>query len=84
MRVVDPGRAHRWLWGLTAVAIVATGVFSHALAADPDPLTGLEVAGSGIVLALSLALATRILIAFGPPWREARSKESDTEGGRHT
>ena len=84
MRVINRGRARHWLWRLTAVAIVATGVLSHALTADPGPITGLEVASSGLVLTLSLAMATRILIAFGPPWREARSNESDTEGGRHT
>ena len=84
MRVIDPGRARRWLWGLTAMAIVAAGVLSHALAADPAPVTGLEVAASGLVLALSLAMATRILIAFGPPWRQTRAHESDTKRGRRT
>lgn len=84
MRVVNPGRARRWLWGLTAVAIVAAGVLSHALVADPGPVTGLEVTGSGLVLTLALAMAARILIAFGPPWRQARSNESDTEGGPRT
>jgi len=84
VRVVDPGRAGRSLWTLTAVAIVATGVLSHALVADPGPITGIEVTGSGLVLALSLAMAARILIAFGPPWHQARSNESDTEGGPRT
>ena len=84
MRVVNSGRARRWLWALTAVAILAAGVLSHALAADPGPITGLEVTGSGFVLALSIAMAARILVAFGPPRRHARSNESDTEGGRHT
>lgn len=84
MRVIDPGRARRWLWGLTAVAIVATGVLSHALTADPSPVTGLEVTSSGLVLTLSLAMAARILIAFGPPWRQPRSNRSDTEGEPRT
>lgn len=84
MRVVDRGRARRWLWGLTAAAIVATGVLSHALVADPGPITGLEVTSSGLVLTLSLAMAARILIAFGPPWRQPRSNESDTDGEPRT
>ena len=84
MRVVDRGRARRWLWGLTAAAIVATGVLSHALVADPAPVTGLEVTSSGLVLTLSLAMAARILIAFGPPWRQTRAHESDTKRGRRT
>ena len=87
MRIVNPGRARRWLWGLTAVAIIAVGVFSDAVAAHPGPLTGVRVAVSGTVLALSIALAARILIAFGPPWTTGRNPNrgrTDIDEGHRT
>lgn len=70
MRIVGAARARYWFWAMTVVAILAAGVLSHALTAEPSVLTGLQVAGSGLVLAVSGALATRVLLALtGTPKR---------------
>ncbi len=56
-------RARRSFWLLVAVAVLATGVLSKALVAEPGPLAGTTVALSGLVLAASLTLAVRIFLA---------------------
>lgn len=55
-------RIRRTLAALVVVAIVATGALSQALAATPGPMTGLAVAGSGLLLVASGSLALRILV----------------------
>lgn len=50
-------------WLLVTVSILAIGVLTSALAARPSHATGLRVASSGLILLVSLTLATRILIA---------------------
>lgn len=55
-------RVRRTLVALVAVAIVATGALSRALAAESGPATGLAVAGSALLLAASGSSALRILV----------------------
>jgi hypothetical protein len=50
---------------LLGVAVLAAGSFSSALAATPGPMTGLRVAGSGVVLVVAVALAARVLVITG-------------------
>lgn len=70
MRTAEASRARRWFWAMTVVAILATGALSHALTAEPGAMTGVQVVGSGLVLAVSGALATRLLLALsGTPKR---------------
>lgn len=54
-------RARRAFWILATAAVLAAGSLAGALAAAPAPATGLWTAASGIVLAVSLSLAVRIL-----------------------
>lgn len=54
-------RARRAFWMLAAAAVVAAGSLTGALAAAPAPVTGIWTAASGIILAVSLSLAVRIL-----------------------
>lgn len=56
-----PPRARRAFWMLLAAAVVAAGSLAGALAAAPAPVTGISTAASGIILAVSLSLAVRIL-----------------------
>ncbi|MDQ6873738.1 MAG: hypothetical protein M3042_01545 [Actinomycetota bacterium] len=62
-RTPGPRRALRVFWLLLTIAALAMGVLSAALTKAPGPLTGLTVAGSGIILLAALALACRIMIA---------------------
>ncbi len=57
-------RARRSFWILVVVAVLAAGSLSAALTAAPGPATGLLVAGSGLVLLVSLGLAARVLLAI--------------------
>jgi len=66
--------AHRSFWLLVAVAVLATGALSSALAAPPSPLTGLRVAASGLVLLGSLTFAARVMIALEHARRQARHR----------
>ena len=50
-------------WALVALSVAATGVLSTALTARASRVAGLEVAGSGLVLAIAVGLAVRILLA---------------------
>lgn len=57
-------RAQRSFWLLVAVAVLAIGALSSALAAQPSPLTGVGVAASGLILIASLAFAARVQVAL--------------------
>jgi hypothetical protein len=57
-------RARRSFWILVWVAVLSAGALSAALAAEPSPLTGLRVVGSGLVLVSALALAARVMIGI--------------------
>ncbi len=65
-------RARKSFWALVLIAALATGALSIALKAHPSPATGATVALSGIVLAIALTLATRILLALDQARRAAR------------
>ena len=54
-------QARRSFWLLLLVAVLAAGSLSSALEAAPGPLTGLRVAGSGVVLVAAVILAARVL-----------------------
>ncbi len=62
--IASPHRPLRGFWVLLAIAALAMGVLSDALTKAPGPLTGLTVAGSGIILLIALALACRTMIAL--------------------
>lgn len=70
-----PLRRVRWsLWSLVAIAVLSAGALNAGLAAEPSPLTGLRVGGSGIVLVGSLALAARVLVGVKQARRRALSR----------
>jgi hypothetical protein len=60
-------RARRTFWVFVAIAAVAMGVLSDALAAHPGPGAGIAVALSAIVVVASVGLATRILVRLDRP-----------------
>ena len=70
------GRARRRFWVLLAVAVLAGGAMSSALAATPGSLTGLGVATSGLVLVGSLAGAARIMHALERARHRAREESA--------
>ncbi len=65
-------RARKSFWALVLIAVLATGALSAALKAHPSPAAGATVAISGAVLAISLTLATRVLLALERARRSAR------------
>ena len=68
-------RAGQSFWSLLSLAVLAAGWLSAALAADPSPLTGLQVAASGLVLIGAVMMAARVLAAVE---RARRSTASET------
>lgn len=62
-------RARRSLVLLVAVAAAALGTLTRAAGWPPSPAAGLTVAGSGTVLAASLFLAGRVVLALSSPPR---------------
>lgn len=70
-------RARRAVWSfwiLLVLGVLAAGSLGSGLAAPPSPLTGLWVAGSGVLLIASVTLVARIVVAYdrgirrsGPP-----------------
>jgi hypothetical protein len=54
-------RAHRSLWILTAVTILATGLVAQALAAPAGPGADILLAASALLLVASGALLIRVL-----------------------
>ena len=69
-------QAHRSFWLLVAVAVLATGALSSALAAPPSQLTGLRVVASGLILLGSLTFAARVMIALERARRRARRTQT--------
>ncbi|MES2094858.1 MAG: hypothetical protein V4531_13765 [Actinomycetota bacterium] len=64
-RAASPlARAHRSLWILIGIAILAAGGVSAAVTAPPSPLVGLGFGLSALVLAVSFLLAGRVTIAL--------------------
>lgn len=58
-------RAERWFWTLTAAAVGLTGALSAELTARPGPAIGAAVAVTGILLALVVTQAGRLMLAIG-------------------
>ena len=56
-------RAFRSFWILIAIAVLAAGWLSAALAAAASALTGLQVATSGLIVICAVVLAARVLAA---------------------
>lgn len=76
----SPLRRVRWsFWILVAIAVLSAGALNAGLAAEPSPLTGLRVGGSGITLIGSLALAARVMISVERARRRARSRSRTAE-----
>jgi len=46
------------------ITVLATGALTSAIAAPPNPRTGLRLAAGGLVLASTIALASRVMIAL--------------------
>ena len=65
-------RARRSFWALVLIAALSTGALSTALKAHPSPAAGVTVAVSGAMVAISLTLATRILLALDHARRSTR------------
>ncbi|MEO5609268.1 MAG: hypothetical protein ABIQ92_06380 [Ornithinibacter sp.] len=66
-------RARRTFWTLVAIAVLAAGWLSTALAAAASAFTGLQVATSGLVLISAVVLAARVLSAV----ERARRRSTD-------
>ena len=65
-------RAHRSLWVLIAVSILASGGLSAAVSAPPTPTTGMWFAFSAVVLVVAGFLAARVVVALERARRAAR------------
>jgi hypothetical protein len=57
-------RARRSFWTLAVIAVLSMGALSAALKAEPSPAAGAAVGVSGTILAVSLTLAGRVLLAL--------------------
>ena len=57
-------RARRWFWTLTVVAILLVGALSEEITAKPAPAIGVAVAVTGILLALVVTQASRLMLAI--------------------
>ena len=68
----SPRRARRSFWLLLLAAVLAAGWLSRAIAADPGPFAGIQVAASGVVLVVALALAARVMVALDRAARRTR------------
>lgn len=66
-------RALRTFWILVAIAVLAAGWLSTALATAASTLVGLQVATSGLVLTFAVVLAARVLAAV----ERARRRSTD-------
>jgi len=74
-------RARRSFWLLVVVSVLAVGALSDALASAPAPTTGLRVAGSGLLLTVSVALAARVLLAVDRA--TPKTRDATTSAGEH-
>lgn len=63
-RATPVRRARRTFWILAVIAVIAAGSLSAALRAADGPIAGLRVAGSGLLLMVTTALATRVLVVL--------------------
>lgn len=65
-------RARRWFWALTVIAILLVGALSQELTATPGPRLGISVAVTGVLLALVVTQASRLMLAIGRATLPAR------------
>lgn len=65
-------RAHRSLWVLIAISILAAGWLSAAVSSPPGPMTGLSFALSAMLLLAAMMLAARVVIALERARRATR------------
>lgn len=70
-RQQSAAHARRVFWVLVAIAVLAMGALSSALARQPGAWTGLSVAASGVVLLLASTLAFRVMVALEQRRRSA-------------
>lgn len=70
-RQQSAAHARRVFWVLVALAVLAMGALSSALARQPGAWTGLSVAASGLVLLLASTLAFRVMVALEQRRRSA-------------
>jgi hypothetical protein len=73
-------RARRSFWVLVTVAILAAGSLSAAVTSAPSPGTGLRVAGSGVLLILTIGLAARVQTALVRADRRSNSSMQTATG----
>lgn len=75
-------RARRSFWLLLGVSVLAAGSLSSALTAAASPGTGLRVAGSGLVLTVSILLAAHVYLAIDRATGSARNKATSSQSRR--
>jgi hypothetical protein len=51
-------------WILVGISVLAAGSLTAGLESDPGPVTGLRVAGSGLVLVAAMTLAGRVMVGL--------------------
>jgi len=66
-------RAHQSLAVLLFVSILAAGGVTAAIMADPSPMSGIGFAASAVLLAVSVTLAARVVIALERVRRMSRA-----------
>ena len=70
-------RAHRSLWVLTALAVLAVGLVSRALTATAGPLSDGLLAGSLLLLVITGTLLVRVLrYLSATPHRPTRARRA--------
>ncbi len=67
-------RPRRAFWVLLAIAVLAMGSLTSALARPPGAWTGLTVAASGVVPLPAAALACRVMVALEHRRRRASAR----------
>lgn len=71
-------RARRWFWALTVIAILLVGALSQELTATPRPSLGIAVAVTGVLLALVVTQASRVMLAIGRATAPRRGRGHST------
>ncbi len=74
-----PYRRARWtFWTLVGLSIVLVGALGQVLQAPPSPGTAVALAGLGVLTVVTLALATRVLLALTGRLSGQRDGRRDT------
>lgn len=72
-------RAHRTLWLLVGIMILAAGGITASVGAPASPLVGVGFGFGATVFAIALVLAGRVTIALERARRQARPQIDDSE-----